>query len=126
MIVVVSASAFLFGQTDTSSKTTSIKTSNASVLLMGTVSSVGTGNIIVKTKKANATLMVESKTEIVSRDSVIALSTIKAGALVVVTYRKINDNKVASKIDVITSAPDTTGQGKIKAGFSASRSAHSK
>lgn len=89
----------------------------AAKTITGTVSSVDAiGNtLIVKTKKAEDTLAVDSATTIKENGKDIKLADLAAGTNVSVTYKMVDGKKIATKVKKVAKAkapaaakPDTT------------------
>ena len=97
LIAVLACTSLLLAQEATASAP---KAAKAKGSCMGTVVSVDAiaNTIIVKTKKGEDTISVESGAKIMSGKKEIALGDIKADSKVTITCKTVDGKKVASKI----------------------------
>jgi hypothetical protein len=102
LIAVLACTSLLLAQEAASPAPKAAKAKKEAGACMGTVVSVDAiGNtIIVKTKKGDDTISVESSAKIMSGKKEIALGDIKADSKVTIACKTVDGKKVASKITV--------------------------
>jgi hypothetical protein len=113
LIAVLACSSFLFAQEASSPKPAKAKKMAGSII-KGTVVSIDAiaSLIVVKVKKVDDTVSVESSTKIMSGKKDIAIGDIKPDSKVTVIYKTLDGKKMATKI--IETAPKTESKAAAK------------
>jgi hypothetical protein len=102
LIAVLACSSFLFAQEMGSTGPEKMSKKAAPMKIWGKVVSVdvAANTVIVREKKADDTVSVDSTTKIISGKNTISLGDLMADAMVTVSWKKMGDMKMAKKIVV--------------------------
>jgi small nuclear ribonucleoprotein (snRNP)-like protein len=113
LIAVLACSSFLFAQEASLAKPAKAKKIAGSII-KGTVISVDAiaNLIVVKVKKIDDTVSVESSTKIMSGKKDIAIGDIKTDSKVTVIFKTLDGKKMATKIIEMAQKPESKAAAK--------------